>query len=72
MFQKLLMFLSLFSRQTKETTIDWHIFFIPKMATGTTNSRRQNRGINSVSDALNLIDSLRSVISDQDNDQVNK
>ena len=42
------------------------------MATGTTNSRRQNRGINSVSDALNLIDSLRSVISDQDNDQVNK
>ena len=29
-------------------------------------------GINSVSDALYLIDSLRSVISNQDNDQVNK
>ena len=48
----------------------WIAYFPAKK--GRFKSKMAARGINNVNDALRMIDSLRSVIAEQDADQVNK
>ena len=52
--------------------IVYMIYFMSRQQLGAYFPKMAARGINNVNDALRMIDSLRSVIAEQDADQVNK